>query len=423
MDAGEGACEMKDERVILHVDMDAFFASVEQRADPSLAGKPVMVCGGLESRTVVAAASYEAREYGVHAGMPLAVARVKCPDGIFIEGDPHKYVYTSIRINEIFREFCPRVEEFSIDESFLDATDIAERYGGPVEMARQIKQRIYERFGLTCSVGIAPNKILAKTASKLQKPDGLTVLNREDIPTKFHPLPVGKLYGVGEETARKLEMLGVRTIGELATVPVPVLRRVFGVVGELLRDAANGIDDSPVLTEAEQPPPKSVGHEHTFFRDTLDTELVNSALLGLCSKVGRRLRLGGHAGKTVTLKVRFADFTTITRSRTLDNFIDLDKEIYDTARDILAGVGVGDRTNSKTAEPSRRTAPKAVRLIGVSVSHLVHTPPEKQRTLFDYSYWKKYKKVIESADKVRNKYGERAIIWAAVLEHHDREAG
>jgi len=402
---------MKEERVILHVDMDAFFASVEQRADPSLAGKPVMVCGGLESRTVVAAASYEARKYGVHAGMPLAVARMKCPDGVFIEGDPHKYVYTSIRINEIFREFCPRVEEFSIDESFLDATDVAERYGGPVEMGRQIKQRIYERFGLTCSVGIGPNKILAKTASKLQKPDGLTVLNREDIPSKFHPLPVGKLYGVGEETAKKLEMLGVRTIGQLAAVPVQVLRRVFGVVGELLRDAANGIDDSPVLTEADQPPPTTVVHEYTFFRDTLATELINSVLLGLCSKVGRRLRRGGHAGKTVTLKVRFADFKTITRSRTLDEYIDLDKEIYDAAREILSAAGAAPATDAVSA---RRT--KAIRLIGVSVSHLVHTPPEKQHSLFDYSYWKKYKKVIESADKVRNKYGERAIVWAALLE-------
>jgi len=392
------------ERIILHIDMDAFFASVEEKADPSLEGKPVMVCGGLESRTVVAAASYEARRYGVRAGMPLSVARVKCPDGIFIEGDPEKYIYTSIRLNDLYREFTPAVEEFSIDESFLDVTDVAERYGGARELARRLKARVRERFGLPCTVGIGPNKLLAKTASKLGKPDGLLELTAADVPGKFQALPVGKLYGVGEETAKKLEMLGVRTIGQLAAVPVPILKRVFGVIGEMLHDAANGIDASPVLREEEQPPPKSVGNEYTFQRDTLDAEVIRSILLGLASKVARRLRKGGHAGRTVTLKVRFSDFATITRSRTLDDFVNLDREVFDVAMEILAGV-------------QKR---KAIRLLGVSVSNLVHSPPEKQRSLFDYSYWKKYKRVLESMDKARDRYGERAIVWAALLK---KEAG
>ena len=392
------------ERIILHIDMDAFFASVEEKADPSLEGKPVMVCGGLESRTVVAAASYEARRYGVRAGMPLAVARVKCPDGIFIEGDPEKYIYTSIRLNDLYREFTPVVEEFSIDESFLDVTDVAERYGGARELARRLKARVRERFGLPCTVGIGPNKLLAKTASKLGKPDGLLELTAADVPGKFQALPVGKLYGVGEEMAKKLEMLGVRTIGQLAAVPVPILKRVFGVIGEMLHDAANGIDASPVLREEEQPPPKSVGNEYTFQRDTLDAEVIRSILLGLASKVARRLRKGGHAGRTVTLKVRFSDFATITRSRTLDDFVNLDREVFDVAMEILAGV-------------QKR---KAIRLLGVSVSNLVHSPPEKQRSLFDYSYWKKYKRVLESMDKARDRYGERAIVWAALLK---KEAG
>ena len=396
---------MKD-RTIIHIDMDAFFASVEQKVDPSLQGKPVMVCGGLKSRTVVAAASYEAREYGVHAGISLAVARVKCPNGIFIEGDPQKYIYTSIRLNDLYREFTHLVEEFSIDESFLDVADVADRYGGVVELARQLKARVFERFGLTCSVGIGPNKILAKTASKLEKPDGLTVLAREDIPTRFQSLPVGKLYGVGEETAKKLEILGVRTIGQLARIPVPALKKVFGVIGELLHDAANGIDESRVLTAEEQPPPKSIGNEYTFQSDTRDDEVTHSVLLGLCSKVARRLRKGGHAGRTVTLKIRFADFKTISRGRTLEDYMNLDKEIFDVARDILAKV----------------QKQKAIRLLGVSVSNLIHTPPEKQRSLFDYSFWKKYKKVIESVDKARDKYGERAIVWAALIKR-EREAG
>jgi len=390
---------MKRERVIFHIDMDAFFASIEQKADPSLQGKPVMVCGGLQSRTVVAAASYEAREYGVHSAMPLSEARMRCPDGIFIEGDPQKYIYTSMRLNDLYREFTQVVEEFSIDESFLDVTDVVDRYDGPEAMARQIKARVRERFGLPCTVGIGPNKILAKTASKLGKPNGLYVINYEDIPEKFHPLPVGKLYGVGEETAEKLEMLGVRTIGQLAALPVAPLKKVFGVVGELLHDAANGIDDTPVLTREQQPPPKSVGNEYTFQRDTRDEELIHSVLLGLCSKVARRLRRGGHAGRTVTLKIRFSDFTTISRGRTTDNYLDLDKEIFDVAQAILAKV-------AKT---------RAIRLLGVSVSNLTHTPPEKQRSLFNHAFWAKYKKVIASADKARDKYGERALIWAALL--------
>ncbi|HUW33464.1 MAG TPA: DNA polymerase IV [Planctomycetota bacterium] len=389
---------MKD-RIIIHVDMDAFFASVEQAADPSLRGKPVLVCGGLDTRTVVAAASYEARKYDVHAAMPLAVARLKCPNGVFIEGDPEKYIYTSIRLNDLFREFTPIVEEFSIDESFLDVTDVADRYGGPMEMGRQIKQRVRERFNLTCSVGIGPNKLLSKTAANLGKPDGLMELDYKDIPEKFHPLPVDKLYGVGEETAKKLALLGVRTIGQLAALPVPALRKIFGVIGELLHDAANGIDNSPVLTPEEMPPPKSVGNDHTLHADTLDPEVIRSVLLGLSSKVARRLRKGGHAGRTVTVKIRFADFTTITRSRTLDTYVDLDKEIFDVALQIVDAV----------------QKQRAIRLLGVSVSNLIHTPPERQRSLFDYSWWKKYQAVIKSVDKARDKYGERAIVWGALL--------
>jgi len=389
-------------RIIIHVDMDAFFASVEQAADPSLRGKPVLVCGGLDTRTVVAAASYEARKYGVHAAMPLAIARIKCPNGIFIEGDPEKYIYTSIRLNGLFREFTPIVEEFSIDESFLDVTDVADRYGGAMEMGRQIKQRIRERFGLPCSVGVGPNKLLSKTAANLGKPDGLMELNFEDVAEKFHPLPVDKLYGVGEETAKKLAMLGVRTIGQLAALPVPALKKIFGVIGEMLHDAANGIDNSPILTPEEMPPPKSVGNDHTLHADTLDQDVIHSVLLGLSGKVARRLRKGGHAGRTVTVKIRFADFTTITRSRTLDAYVDLDKEIFDVAREIVDGV----------------QKQRAIRLLGVSVSNLIHTPPERQRSLFDYTWWKKYQAVIKSIDKARDRYGERAVIWGALLRRN-----
>ena len=386
------------ERIILHIDMDAFFASVEQRCDPNLAGKPVMVAGGLESRTVVAAATYEARKFGVRSGTPLTIARLKCPQGIFIEGDPQKYIYTSLRLLEICKEFTPLVEHYSIDESFLDITDTAERFGGPIELAKKLKQRFYETFKLTASVGLGPNKLLAKTASKLDKPNGLATIWRDEVPAKLWPLPIEKLFGVGEQTAEKLKLLGVATIGELAKMPAAPLVRLFGVVGEWLHAAANGRDDSPVIPEADEPPPKSVGNDYTLFRDSRDPQKLRIVLLALCSKVGRRLRQGGHAGRTVTVKIRFADFTTIMRSETREAYLDLDREIYEAAGEIL------DKASDRGA----------VRLLGVSVSNLVHHRPPRQRMLFDYQYWDRYEHMIEAADRIRDRFGEQSVLWGTL---------
>ncbi|GAG45108.1 unnamed protein product, partial [marine sediment metagenome] len=218
-------------RIILCIDMDAFFASVEEQCAPGeWDGKPVMVCGNTESRSVVAAANYVAREYGVRAGTPITTARRLCPDGVFIEGDPEKYVFACIRINDVCREFTPDVETFSIDESFLDVTGTAHLFDGHVELARRLKRRIREELGIPSTVGIGPNKLLAKTASKLGKPDGLFVLTHNDVPTQFHPLPVDKLYGIGGQTAKKLAHLGVETIGDLARIPRDVLQRMFGII-------------------------------------------------------------------------------------------------------------------------------------------------------------------------------------------------
>jgi len=387
------------ERIILHIDMDAFFASVEQRCNPNLLGKPVMVTGGLDSRTVVAAATYEAREYGVHSGTPLTLARLQCPEGVFLEGDPQKYVYTSLRLLAICNEFTPVVEHYSIDESFLDITDTAERFGGPLELARRLKQRFYDEFRLAASVGLGPNKLLAKTASKLDKPNGLAAIWPADIPTRLWPLPIDKLFGVGEQTTNKLKLLGVETIGDLAKMPVAPLVKLFGVVGELLHDAANGRDDSPVVTESEEPPPKSVGNDYTLLHDSRDERQLHAVLLALCTKVGRRLRQGSHAGRTVTVKIRFADFTTITRAETLDAHLDLDREIYDVARRILRKVGTR----------------AAVRLLGVSVSNLLHNSPPRQRSLFDHQYWRRHERMIRAVDCIRDRYGERSVHWASLL--------
>jgi len=389
-------------KTILHVDMDAFFASVEVVCNPKLKGKPVVVCGDTESRSVVASASYEARRYGVKAGMPVAIARFQCPHGIFIAGDPEKYVYIHIRLNSICREFSPIVEPYSIDESFLDITEVKERFGGAVELARSLKARIRQELNLSCSVGIAPNKLLAKTASDLQKPDGLTVLDLEDLPTRFHPLPVEKLFGVGEKTAERLRSLGVVTIGDLARLPVWTLRQVFGVVGEWLHSAACGEDASPVIAEGNEPPAKSVGNNYTLHTDSSDPEVLETVLLALCSKVGRRLRKAATAGRTVTLVIRFSDFSLVSRSRTLDQYINHDGEIFEVARSILL------QTKWKSA----------IRLLGVSVSNLTSVSIPFQPPLFDRGRWFKYRRLTETADRLRDRYGERVVVWARMSSTH-----
>ena len=395
---------MTPDRIILHVDMDAFFVSVEERANPDLVGKPVMVCGDTTMRTVVAAANYEARKYGISSGMPLGIAKVKCPHGIYIEGDPDKYVYASLRMNDVCRTFSPVVERYSIDESFLDITGTAKFFGGPFETGRALKQRIKEKFGLTVSVGIGPNKLLAKMASKLEKPDGLTLLTANDVPGRFHPLPVKKMFGIGGQTADKLANLGVKTIGDLAAIPPEVLEKIFGVVGRLIHEAANGRDASPVIAEADTPPAKSVGNSYTLRCDSNDDDHLLRILLGLSSKVGRRLRGNGQSGRTVTVAIRLHDFTTVTRTKTLPVHVDRDKQIYETARDIFLHER---RTSAKFRVP--------VRLLGVSVSGLAVEPIGPQLWLLDSNYWSKYDAMLEAADRIRDRYGERTLTWGRLV--------
>jgi DNA polymerase-4 len=391
------------DRIILHVDMDAFFASVEELCDPRRRGKPVMVCGSRDTRTVVAAANYAARKYGISAGTPLGIAKMKCPHGIFVEGDPDKYVYASLRMNDVCREFSPVVERYSIDESFLDCTGTAHFFGGPVEAGRELKRRIRDRFGLTISVGIGPNKTLAKMASKLEKPDGLTLITPADVPTRIHPMPVKKLFGVGSRNADKLGRLGVQTIGQLAAMPKDLLRRLFGVYGLYLHEASNGRDPTPVVPEAETPEPKSVGNSYTLLRDSNDDEHLLRVLLGLSSKVGRRLRADGQSGRTVTVTIRLHDFTTVTRARTLPVHVDRDQAIYDAARAIF----VRERAKPRFQAP--------VRLLGVSVSGLATEQSGSQDWLMDRDYFEKYDGMVQVADRIRDRYGERALTWGRLV--------
>jgi DNA polymerase-4 len=391
------------DRIILHVDMDAFFASVEELCDPRMRGKPVMVCGNRDTRTVVAAANYEARKYGISAGTPLGIAKMKCPHGIFVEGDPEKYVCASLRMNDVCREFSPVVERYSIDESFLDCTGTAHFFGGPVETGRQLKQRIRDRFGLTISVGIGPNKTLAKMASKLEKPDGLTLITEADLPERIFPMPVKKLFGVGSRTTDKLRRLGVETIGQLAAVPADILRRLLGVYGLYLHEASNGRDPTPVVPEAETPEPKSVGNSYTLLRDSDDDDHLLRILLGLSSKVGRRLRADGQAGRTVTVTIRLHDFTTVTRARTLPVHVDRDQAIYEAAR----GIVLRERAKPKFQFP--------VRLLGISVSGLATEQSGSQDWLMDRGYFDKYDGMIRVADRIRDRYGERVLTWGRLV--------
>ncbi|NQT87625.1 DNA polymerase IV, partial [bacterium] len=386
-------------RAILCVDMDAFFASVEQQCGPhQWDDQPVMVCGNTTRRSVVAAANYVAREFGVRAGTPITTARRLCPGGIFLEGDPEKYVYACIRINDICREFTPVVETFSIDESFLDVTGSTHLFGSPEKIGRRLKARIREELGITSTVGIGPNKLLAKTASKLGKPDGLFTLTHADVPTTLHPLLVDQLYGIGGQTRKKLAHLGVKTIGDLARIPRHALKRMFGIIGPMIADAANGVDHSPILTDDEQPEAKSVGNSYTLQRDTRSVRKVLTVLLGLCSKVGRRMRKGAHAGRTVTLVVRFASYRTVMRARTLEAPVNLDRDIFEAACNLLDELW--DRK-------------QAVRLLGVSVANLVHGDTPRQLSLFQHGYRKQYRQALESVDNLRDQYGETIITWAS----------
>lgn len=394
------------ERHILHVDMNAFFAAVEQHDNPALKGKPVIVCGDPEGRSVVSTASYEARPFGVKAGMPVSQATRLCPQGVFIKGRIQRYVEVSLEILKIYQSFTPLVEPFSIDEAFLDVTGCDKLHGPPIEIAGLIKARMKGKFDLTCSIGIAPNKLLAKMASDLQKPDGLVFIRREDIPEKIWPLPVRALIGVGEKTEKALNHMGIKTIGELAGYPLNLLERKFGVMGRALYGMAWGMDDSPVRPTGF--PIKSLSNEYTLPRDTADQDVLKAHILRLSDEVGRRLRSAGYLGKTIGIKLRYEDFITITRSESLGNFTDSDRTISQKAWEIFI----------RNWQRWRK-----VRLVGVSISNLIERGRyQKQLSLFD-DYPKEAKRaaVDRTLDRIHNRFGKDAIMRARVMFNWEGE--
>ncbi|UFS69870.1 DNA polymerase IV [Geomonas sp. RF6] len=381
-------------RTIMHIDMNAFFASVEQQSNPNLRGKPIAVIGAAK-RTVITTCSYEARAFGVKTGMNTWEARQKCPELILVVGNNRKYTYTSTQIVAIMREYTPMVEVFSIDEAFLDVTGSLALFGSAEEIARAIKSRIRERFGLTCSVGIAPNKLLAKLASDMQKPDGLTVIAPDQVRKVLERMPIKELCGIGSKMQQHLAKFGIRTCGELARFPVDILRKSFGVTGERLHYMALGVDDSPVVPSEEAEEVKSVGHSTTLDHDLTERDDIVRYLLQLAEMVGRRARKYQVAGKTVTLTVRYADFTTFGKQTTLPSHTNNSDEIY--------------RASVKLLDTIVLTQP--VRLLGVKISNLRYH--NQQLALFPEE--QKKAALASAMDDVNNRFGEFSVTFGTLL--------
>ncbi|MGH3979849.1 MAG: DNA polymerase IV [Pseudonocardiaceae bacterium] len=341
---------------ILHVDMDAFYASVSVRDHPELTGLPVIVGGGI--RGVVLSATYPARAAGVHSAMPMTRARRLCPGAVVVPPDFERYTAVSAAVMETFRSVTSLVQAISLDEAFLDVSGAARRLGSPQQIGEHLRARIYDEQGVTCSVGIASTTQVAKLASTRAKPDGLLVVHPHQVTAFLHPLPVDALWGVGDKTAEQLRRLGLHTVSDLAHTPVATLRRALGpAAGEQLHLLAWGDGNHTVTprTSVEEPE-RSIGSDETFSRDTDDPALVRRELLRLSSKVAGRMRAGHVVGRTVTLKVRFADFTTITRSRTLRDTTDLSSDLYAVAGDLYAAL---------------RLERARIRLVGVRVEGLI----------------------------------------------------
>ncbi|WP_139416924.1 DNA polymerase IV [Agromyces laixinhei] len=338
---------------ILHVDMDAFFVSVELLKRPDLRGKPVLV-GGTAGRGVVSAASYEARRFGVNSAMPMSLALQRCPSAVVLHGDYASYSEYSRRVMAIFEEITPLVEKLSIDEAFLDVSGARRLHGSPAEIAWSLRRRVRDETGLNCSVGVAATKFVAKVASSRAKPDGMLVVPADRTLEFLHPLPVSALWGVGRVTEESLTRIGLRTVGDVAAMPADALERAVGsALAAKLGHLAMGVDARDVVTGREE---KSIGHEVTFGYDLTDLEQLRRELLRLCGDVAVRLRRAGLVGRTVVLKLRYGDFRTVTRSRTLGEPTDVARRIYDEASAALgelAGDGARIRLIGVRAEQLR----------------------------------------------------------------------
>lgn len=376
---------------ILHVDMDAFYASVELLEQPELRGTPVIVGASTGNRGVVLSATYEARALGVHSAMPMSRAKRLAPHATFISPHHDRYAQASRAVMDIFGSITPIVEPLSLDEAFLDVAGALRRLGRPVAIASLIRSRVQEEVGITCSVGVAPSKFVAKLASTHSKPDGLLLIPRSKVIDFLHPLPVGALWGVGERTEEQLVRLGLETVADIAETPVTTLERAVGSAqGRHLHDLSWGRDPRAVIPNE---PDKSIGNEETFDSDTDDHEWIRSRIAGLADQVARRLRASNCVARTVGLKVRFADFTTITRSRTLDVSTDVGADIYATAWSLFEALGL---------QRAR------IRLVGVRVEGLSSTDETPTQLLLDAPD-RGHRDAEVAMDRLRQRYGPGAV--------------
>ncbi len=390
--AEDGGC------TILHVDMDAFYALVELRSRPELQGMPVIVGGGSGGRGVVLSATYEARAMGVHSAMPMSRARRLAPDAVIIQPDHRAYAEVSRGVMSLFYSITPLVEPLSLDEAFLDVSGALRRLGSPKAIGELIRSRVFDEQRITCSVGVASTKFVAKLASTRSKPDGLLVVPADQVIEFLHPLPVGALWGVGEKTELQLERLGLRTVGDIASTPVSTLQRALGqAAGRHLHELSWGRDSRRVNPSE---PEKSIGAEETFDDDIDDAEAIHAHLLKLADQVGGRLRLTEQVGRTVQLKVRFSDFTTITRSKTMPGPVDVTQDLYDTARALFDALGL----------QRARVRLVGIRVEGLQAAHgaarqLALGAPEQGR-----------REAEIAVDAIRARFGSKSVQPARLVE-------
>jgi DNA polymerase IV len=382
---------MKPLRQILHIDMDAFYASVEQRDDPALKGRPVIVGGSAEHRGVVSAASYEARTFGIHSAMPMAQAVKRCSYAVVLPVRMAHYAGISRQIRAIFERYTPLIEPISLDEAFLDVTGSERLFGDACQIGHTIKQQIKDELDLTASVGVAPNKFLAKVGSDLDKPDGFVIITEENKQQVLDPLPVRRIWGIGKVTQRILEQQGIRTVAQLRAMTWDRIHAVVGDSAATLQSLAQGLDDRPVETEGRA---KSISSEQTFATDIADREALLQVLLEQVERVATRLRAQGLQARTVTLKFRYGDFRTLTRRKTLDHTTDLTEDLWQAAQDVFLRW--------------QRSARGALRLLGFGVSGL-STGTAVQLELFPDPQAQKLKRLDRAVDQIKERYGGGAI--------------